>query len=92
MKKSPKGILRNIERNGPMDFNVVAEEIIKISASVKAMDASRVKRRVIVLLIADSTKLPIRDIEFVLNAISSLDETYLKRPQSTHNPQRKTAK
>lgn len=56
----------------------LAEAIDRIDAGVSALRASRLNQRVIILLIKDRTGLPLRDIEFVLNALGHLKSAYLK--------------
>jgi hypothetical protein len=59
-------------------FEPIVTAIQEVSDVFKKLQASKVKERVILLLIRDSTNLPLTDIQQVLNAASQLKSKYLK--------------
>jgi 3-dehydroquinate dehydratase len=69
---------------------VLAKAITDISESMRKLFNGRLARRTIVLLIHDSSKVPMRDIEYVLNSMEQLEANYLKKalvpsqPSSIH--------
>lgn len=56
----------------------LADEITKLSVIFTALENSRLKRRTLVLLIHDMTKVGKRDIHDILDAIPNLADRYLK--------------
>ena len=59
-------------------FEPIITAIQDVSDAVKKLQNSKVKERVILLLIRDSTNLPLTDIQAVLNAAAQLKSKYLK--------------
>jgi hypothetical protein len=59
-------------------FEPIVTAIQDVADAVKKMQASKVKERVILLLIRDQTNLPLTDIRSVLNAAANLKAKYLK--------------
>lgn len=59
--------------------DVLAEEIVKISAAMKQLNASRLSRDAIVALIHDNSKVSKGVIKIVLNNLDSLEATWLKK-------------
>lgn len=59
-------------------FEPIITAIQDVSDAVKKLQNSKVKERVILLLIRDSTNLPLTDIQTVLNAAAQLKSKYLK--------------
>lgn len=78
MTKEKKPVTIKQDEVYPEPMEVIAASIIEISAAVKKLNSSRVKARVIYLLIKDATNIPLGTIEAVLNAAQSLEKTYLK--------------
>lgn len=72
-----------LDEENPEPMEIVAKAIIDISSAIKKMDAGRLKRRAVVLLIQDQTKLPINHIERVLNAIGDLEKDYVRPKPDT---------
>ena len=58
---------------------VIATAILEISAAMKKIQSSRLKREAIVALIHDRSKINKGVIELVLNNLDQLEETYLKK-------------
>lgn len=52
--------------------------ILAIGDGMKRINESRLTRDALILLLQDATKLGKRDIAYVLNAMDSLEATYLK--------------
>jgi hypothetical protein len=59
-------------------FEPIVTAIQDVADAVKKMQSSKVKERVILLLIRDQTNLPLTDIQQVLNAAANLENKYLK--------------
>jgi len=59
-------------------FAPIVTAIQDVSEAFKNLQASKVKERVILLLIRDQTNLPLTDIQQVLNAAANLKSKYLK--------------
>jgi len=73
----PKITVKLNEQN-PEPQEIIAESIIEISAAMKKINASRLKRRVIVTLIQAESGLGKGAIELVLNNLDSLESIWLK--------------
>ena len=54
------------------------EAILEIADGMRKLNSTRLKRRVIVLLVKDTTGLSIKNIEKVLNALDKIGDKYLK--------------
>lgn len=65
----------------PEPVEIIAQSILDISSGVKAMFATRLTRKAIVVLIQHQSKLPMRDIECVLNNLECLEKDWLKTTQ-----------
>lgn len=59
-------------------FEPIITAIQDVSEAFKKLQSSKVKERVILLLIRDSTNLPLTDIQQILNAAAQLKAKYLK--------------
>lgn len=59
-------------------FEPIVTAIQEVSDALKKLQTSKVKERVILLLIRDQTNLPLADIQQVLNAAANLKSKYLK--------------
>lgn len=59
-------------------FEPIVIAIQEVSDAFKKLQNSKVKERVILLLIKDSTNLSLSDIQSVLNAAAQLKSKYLK--------------
>jgi hypothetical protein len=59
-------------------FEPIVTAIQEVSDAFKKLQNSKVKDRVILLLLKDATGLPMGDIENVLKAAASLKAKYLK--------------
>lgn len=86
--KTQKTITVTTDEENPIAVELVAEAIIAISDAMKKMKDSRLKRRAIILLIADNcasinrgykrTIIGNKHIEAVLDSIDSLRDAYIK--------------
>lgn len=77
-KKDQKvNVIRNSENPEPLE--IIAQSIIEISNGFKKLASSKIKPRVLYLLIKDLTGLPIGTIEKVLNAIPELEKQFIKK-------------
>jgi hypothetical protein len=59
-------------------FAPIVTAIEDVADAVKKLQSSKVKERVILLLIRDQTQLTLTDIQQVLNAAANLKSKYLK--------------
>lgn len=57
----------------------IASNIARLSREVSALLTGRLKEKTIIVLLAHSTQLPQSTIKTVLEAITSLEGTYLKK-------------
>lgn len=62
----------------PLAFEVLQPEIVKLANVGKQINESRLKQRAIILLLHDITKIPKAHIKYVLNALPTLKDRYLK--------------
>lgn len=72
---NPTPIIKGAEDAG---VEILAQSIVDISEGMKRINASRLSRRALVVLIKDATGVPIKTIETVLNGLSGLQATYVK--------------
>ena len=68
----------NVEEQLGLTAEELATSIAKISRSMEILSQSRLKRKTILILLSNYTKLPQRDIDLVLNSLGELEKTYLK--------------
>lgn len=78
-----KRITVRVNEQKPEPLEVLAASIIEVAAAFKKIDQSRLKRRVVVLLIRDLTGgnnggISISDIERVLDAAALIGDKYTK--------------
>ena len=59
-------------------FEPIVTSIQEVAAAFKKIKDSKLKERVILLLIKDATGLGLSEIEQVINAAAHLDKRYLK--------------
>lgn len=57
---------------------VLAQAILDISEGMKKLNGSKLKRRAIVLLIHDQSKVSCSNINLVLDSLDTLKETWIK--------------
>ena len=57
----------------------IAEAILKISKAWERIAKSALKRETIIILLHAASKVPKRDIEYVLNSLDNLKAMYLKK-------------
>lgn len=62
----------------PIAAEILAASIVDIAAGMKKLDAGRLKRRALVILIAESSGVRRGDVEAVLNSMESLETSWLK--------------
>lgn len=75
-----KRITVRVNEKKPEPLEVLASSIIEVAAAYKKLDQSRLKRRVILLLVRDLTQnnVPLTDIEKVLDACALIGDKYIK--------------
>ena len=76
-QKQQSVIVKRDEKN-PQSMELIADSIIEISKGFRRLSESRLKQRVIVLLIKDLTGVSMGDIEKVLNAAQQLEKQFIK--------------
>lgn len=62
----------------PVAADVLAQAIVDISEGMKKLNASRLTRDTIILLLHDSSHVGKRDIGYVLASLDQLERTFLK--------------
>lgn len=62
----------------PIPTEILAKSIADLGAAVRGMNATRLKREVLIVLLSDMTKQSKRQVAITLNALDQLEETYLK--------------
>lgn len=60
----------------PIEKEVLAESIVKISSAFKALQKSGLNEKAIIVLVHDQTKLPKRDIQLVIDSLAELQQAY----------------
>lgn len=74
-----KSTVIKLDEKNPQPVELIAEEIQSISAAVKKISATKLERRVILLLIRDITKLSLETIDQVLKAAEDLEVYFIKK-------------
>lgn len=70
--------ITNNEEN-PVEKEVLAEAIVRMSEGVNALSKSGINKKGIILLVHDHTKLPKREIESVIDSLAELKSLYCAR-------------
>ena len=65
----------------PPPPEVIAQSIVDIAAGMKRLNAGRLNRNALVLLLHHASRVGMRDIERVLEGLDSLERLYLKPKQ-----------
>lgn len=60
----------------PVEKEILAESIVKISSAFKALQKSGLNKKAIIVLVQDQTKLPKRDIQLVIDSLAYLQRAY----------------
>lgn len=76
-KIPPVKVIPAVEKM-PVALEVMENAILEISKLGKQIDASRLKRRAILLLIKDETNVGMGEIDAVLNCLPLLEKRFLK--------------
>ena len=66
------------EKEARVALEDLTNEIRKVSQLGKAINQCALKRRTICLLLADMSKIPMRDIDIILNNLPLLEKEFLK--------------
>ena len=66
------------DEENPVSPEVLAQAIVDIAAGMSRLNASRLNRRAILVLLNDMSGVPKRDIDAVLNGLDSLESYCLK--------------
>jgi len=76
-----KNVVPKIEQDPEniVEQPILAQAIVDMSRAAKKALSSGLTRRAIIILIAYSSKLPMRDIEIVINNIEDLESTWLTK-------------
>jgi len=77
VKNNSQTITVKTNEENPEPLEVIAKSIIDISDAFKKLGQTRLKRRVILLLIKDHTGVSFSEIEKVLDAATKLKDIYL---------------
>lgn len=75
----PKNNLTEAEQKAQQVVEDIATTIAQLSRQVKSLLGGRLKEETIVILLANSTRLPKYQIEAVLKALTDMERDYLKK-------------
>jgi hypothetical protein len=78
MKANTPKLKVKLDETKPEPVEIIAKAIVEISAAMKKINASRLKRRAVVTLIQAESGLGKGAIELVLNNLDLLEEIWLK--------------
>lgn len=81
MKQAKVEIVPETKSGIPVTTRVIAESIEAISDAMKSLKHGPLKRKAIVALIHDHSRVPKGTVEIVLNNLESLAETWLDKPK-----------
>lgn len=71
------------EELDPVTPEILASSIRKIAKEMQQIERSGLNRRALLVLLSGATKLPMKNIDYVLNALVQLEEIYCtKKPKS----------
>lgn len=78
-KPKPEEIVKvKQDPNAPVEREILAEAIVRMSKSVQALRSSGLNERAIVALLHDHCRLPKSDIERVLHSLDQLAKDYTR--------------
>lgn len=77
-KTLPQTLTLRRDETQPESMEILAQSIIDIDIAFKRWENGPLKRHTIILLLADATKLPRRDVKRIIEAASKIRQTYLK--------------
>jgi len=67
----------------PPDIEAIETALLEVAAAMKKLGSTRLKKKVLVTLIADDTRMGKTQVETVLNSLESIEENYLKPKEKT---------
>ena len=70
--------LNVVQPEEPIQIEVLAESIVKLSKFGEQLKSTKLKERTILLLLHDTTKVPMREIKTILDALPTLAKKYIK--------------
>jgi len=73
-----KASIKVVKSDPPETKQVLAEAVTRISEGFAALEKSGLNRKAIIILIQAETKLPLRDIRLVLDALPRLKGWYCR--------------
>jgi len=79
MAKNEPAITVKKNMDNPEPVEIIAKSIMDLSDGFAKIQAGKLNRRALLLLLKDATGLPMSDIGKVLDAIPKLKELYLKK-------------
>lgn len=71
-------IVMATDQKEPIGVEIIEGSIVSIAASMKRIDATRLSRKALLILISKDTGLGTGAVNAVLNSLSDLERTYLK--------------
>lgn len=77
MKKSTASVIVPIKDEPPIAVELIESAIVSIAEGMKKINATRLKRTAIVVLLNHATKVSQRDINHVLDGMADLEKLYL---------------
>lgn len=75
---TPKVEVKQEEGKEPVAVEIIAQSIIEIAAAMKRVEASRLNRRALVLLVSSTAQVPQYQVVKVLDALDDLEAAYCK--------------
>lgn len=67
----------------PTDIQAIEQALLEVAESMKRLGQTRLKKKLIITLIADDTRMGKTQVETVLNSLESIEETWLKPKEKT---------
>lgn len=76
MVKKTANIVQDVAQ--PVERDVLAQAIVKMSNAAQALAKSGLNRKALVVLVSHHAKLPARDVSLVLDSLESLTAAYTR--------------
>ncbi len=64
------------ELSDPITVQVLATSVREIATSMRQIESAGLNRRALLLLLAGATHIPMKEIDYVLNALGQLEDIY----------------
>lgn len=67
----------------PVAVEILEQSIVAIASAFKAVNQTRLTRKALIVLLHDSSKVPKRDIDIVLEHLEAIERLFLKPKAAT---------